>query len=218
LKLILGGDGNISFKQIKPSHIRAKVDYINLSPFNKTLYLDSDTLPLFNLSDVFDALDYVDLCICHDFSRKRENIARGIQPYGDIPRSLPEVNGGVFAYKATDEVSSFFKVWREYFYKYFVETNGWDQPSLRAALYESKVRFSIMPDEYNTRTEKILKKNIEAKDIVGKDYLKSKILHLHIDEKVVSSFIESKDIELLKEVLRNTDFVWPLGVKNDINL
>ena len=45
------------YAKIEPQHIRAKVDFISQSPFQKTVYLDSDTLIVRNISDMFDVLN-----------------------------------------------------------------------------------------------------------------------------------------------------------------
>ena len=41
-------------KIIKPKHLRSKVDFVSQSPFEKTLYLDSDTVIVHDISDMFD--------------------------------------------------------------------------------------------------------------------------------------------------------------------
>jgi hypothetical protein len=218
LKSFFPNTGAITSTEVKPTHIRAKVDYISLSPFEKTLYLDSDTLPIYDIGEIFDALDFIDLCICHDFSRKRVNFSEGIPKYGELSRALPEVNGGVFAYNKNPKTQKFLDAWRSNFYKYFDITNGWDQPSLRISLYESDVRFSILPDEYNTRPSKTLHKNLNATEIVGSQYLKSKILHFHVDENALNEFVSGKSLDAIKEEIAHADLVWPLGVQNDFDL
>ena len=45
------------YAKINPMHIRAKVDFVNQTPFSKTVYLDSDTLIVRNISDMFDVLN-----------------------------------------------------------------------------------------------------------------------------------------------------------------
>ena len=49
------------YAKIEPKHIRAKVDFISQSPFKKTIYLDSDTLIVRNISDMFEILERFDV-------------------------------------------------------------------------------------------------------------------------------------------------------------
>ena len=47
------------------------MDFISQSPFKKTIYLDSDTLVVRNISDMFDVLDRFDVAVTNDYARKR---------------------------------------------------------------------------------------------------------------------------------------------------
>ena len=64
-------DVNLIKVLIKPQHIRSKVDFITSSPFKKTLYLDSDTVVVRDITDIFDSLDRFDVAVTHDYARKR---------------------------------------------------------------------------------------------------------------------------------------------------
>ena len=57
-------------REISPQHIRAKVDYITETPFQKTVYLDSDTVIVRDISDMFDVLDRFDVAVTNDYARK----------------------------------------------------------------------------------------------------------------------------------------------------
>ena len=54
------------YGKIQPKHIRAKVDLVGSTPFAKTVYLDSDTVIVRNISDMFDILDRFDVGLVHD--------------------------------------------------------------------------------------------------------------------------------------------------------
>lgn len=138
-------------KLIEPGHIRAKVDYIDQSPFEQTLYLDSDTEVQRDLTDLFDLLDRFDVAGTHDFARKRIGFAEQMPPYRVIPYAFPEFNGGVLLYRRNERTAEFFKLWRELFYRYKSVTQGWDQASLRMALWQSEVDLHTLPLEYNVR-------------------------------------------------------------------
>ena len=71
-------------------HPRAKIDCMPLSRFDRTLYLDSDTLALATFGDLFDLLERFDLALAHDMRRAsglkvRTALVRNCRPC--LPRS-----------------------------------------------------------------------------------------------------------------------------------
>ena len=166
---------------IDPKHQRAKVDFIGHSPFEKTIYLDSDTCVVRDISDMFDLLDKFDIGGIHDFARKREKYSKIIPEYGSIPYSFSEINGGVFVYKRNQRTCDFFNLWSDKFYENYEKTNGWDQVSLRIALWQSDVSLYVLPLEYNVRGKDNRKKidlpHIKAEN--GKSHMEPRILHMH---------------------------------------
>ena len=51
------GDKVELYAQIQANHLRAKVDYMDQSPFLNTVFLDSDTVIVRNCDDMFDLLE-----------------------------------------------------------------------------------------------------------------------------------------------------------------
>jgi hypothetical protein len=138
---------------------------INLwkSPFDKTLYIDTDTYITCNITDIFEALDYVDFMGTIGGGR-----GFWYSKHINFPDSLPEFNGGVLAFSNKDYVIDTLKKWesvqietqtflKEHLSNNWVKESGkekWmitlDQPSLRKIIWENKkIRIAIMPDEYN---------------------------------------------------------------------
>lgn len=182
---------------IKPNHIRSKVDFISFSPFKETIYLDSDTCIVRPIHDMFDTLKKYDIGAIHDFARKRKKYANLVPEYGKIPYSFSEVNGGVFVFANNEKIRMFFETWKKYFYKYYKETNGWDQVSLRVALWESDVNLYIMPIEYNNRGQDNRDKVNMAYVIEenGPDHMKPRILHMHADKNIHKGVYNIKSYE-----------------------
>lgn len=172
------------YAKINPSHIRAKVDFIDKSPFQKTVYLDSDTLIVRNISDMFDVLDRFDVALTNDYARKRLKYTRLIPEYAEIPYSFSEVNGGILAFNNSLETKTFFAMWREYFYKYYKQTNGWDQVSLRISLWRSNTKIHHFPFEYNIRSKGNRKKQDDFKHEYGESHMEPRIYHLHYSKDV----------------------------------
>ena len=51
---------------------RCKQDFLKNTPYEKTLYLDTDTYVDDNIEDLFNLLPRFDVCMVHDYARKRE--------------------------------------------------------------------------------------------------------------------------------------------------
>lgn len=167
-------------KTIKVNHIRPKVDYVHLSPYDQTIFLDTDTIIDRDITEMFDILKKYDFAICHDLARKRKNVSKIIPEYKEIPYTFSEVNPGVMVFKQCQTVQDFFKLWREYFYKYF---NGWpyEQPTFRVALWNSSLNFYILPVEYNIRSRGNREKQRKFNHQFGEEHLKPRIYHMHAD-------------------------------------
>ena len=78
--------------------LRCKTNYMYQSPYDKTLFLDTDTYINHNLDDMFVILDKYDMALAHDFSRKRNYVAAAIPEYNALPYAFSEFNTGVFLY------------------------------------------------------------------------------------------------------------------------
>ena len=107
-----------------------------------------------------------------------------IKKYAEIPYSFSEINTGVLAFKKTESVDQLFENWNKYYYKYLRQSNGWDQPSFRIALWESKVALCHLPPEYNVRPRSVLKKVRKNKPILGEDHMEPRIYHAHYSSEV----------------------------------
>lgn len=126
-----------------------KVVYMYESPYDYTLYLDTDTYICDDISDLFTLLEHYDIAAAHSGLRS----GKGKKKEG-IPDSFPEMNSGVIAFRKSPEVKEVFSKWLEL---YKIDRANWkiwycpDQPSFRAALYASPVKIATLPPEYNCR-------------------------------------------------------------------
>lgn len=137
------------FDQVIPvteAHHRSKVDCLPRSPFAETLYLDSDTRVLEDLSDMFRLLERFDLAAAH----VARSHARRYQRKGriDVPRAFPQHNGGVILYRGTPAAIGFLETWRD---AYHARGGGADQISFRETLWQSDIRCTVLPARYNAR-------------------------------------------------------------------
>ncbi|WP_216665533.1 hypothetical protein [Pseudoruegeria sp. HB172150] len=116
------------------------------SRFQRTLYLDCDTVILAPLGDLFDILERFPLAVAHDVRRTSNLIREGGDH--DTPYAFPQLNGGVILYRDSAEVRSFLLNWQVQYRKLARKR---DQVSLRDLLWSSDLRFYVLPPEFNLR-------------------------------------------------------------------
>tara|TARA_B100000900_G_scaffold404301_1_gene412511 strand:- start:1246 stop:2010 length:765 start_codon:yes stop_codon:yes gene_type:complete len=187
---------------IVANHLRAKVDYMDQSPFVKTVFLDTDTVVVRNCDDMFDLLERFDVAIVNDYARKREKYSKTVPEYGEIPYAFSEANSGVVAFNSSTRTNTFLKMWKEYFYQYFKQTNGWDQISFRISLWKSNVRIHHMPFEYNVRSAENREKQKRYKHEFGEDHMESRIIHIHYDSEIHRGQFNIENLEQLEKIVK----------------
>lgn len=187
---------------IEVRHIRAKVDYVHLSPYDETIFLDTDTIIDSDITDMYDILKKYDFAICHDLARKRKNVSQKIPEYEEVPYMFSEVNPGVMVFNKSQPVMDFFELWRKYFYKYY---NRWiyEQPTFRVALWKSNVNFYIMPPEFNIRSKQNRQKQRNLHSQFGEDHLKPRIYHMHADMRINQGTYEVESVDQALEFCKN---------------
>ena len=188
--------------EIQVNHLRAKVDYMDQSPFVKTVFLDSDTVIVRNCDDMFELLDRFDIAIVNDYARKRKKYSDIVPEYGEIPYAFSEANSGVIAFNSSTRTQTFLKMWKEYFYKYYKETNGWDQVSFRISLWKSNVKIHHMPFEYNVRSKANREKQKRYKHEFGEDHMESRIIHIHYDNEIHQGVYRIENLEELERIVK----------------
>jgi hypothetical protein len=140
------GPGFDMVEAVERAHARSKVDCLPRTPFDETLYLDTDTRVRGDLGDLFRLLERFDVAAAH---RVRDPARmRGAPPDEGPPLAFPEHNGGVLLYRRAPEVLAFLEDWRARFHAGGASA---DQIGLRAALWASDVRLTALPPRYNAR-------------------------------------------------------------------
>ena len=120
-----------------------KVPPLLHSPFEKTVFLDTDTYICGSLHELECLLDRYDLLICH-------TAFRDPNPIEGIPSAFTEFNTGMIAFRKNERTSRFLRRWLEL---YDEMGHRADQPSFRRALWEDdQLRFYTLTPEYNFRT------------------------------------------------------------------
>jgi hypothetical protein len=137
----------ISIIQRPVFSVLEKVRLFRFSPFQKTLFLDTDTVVLEPIQELTRLLDRFDLACAHAPWRQSREIP-------ECPESFPELNTGVILYRRSPKINRFFRTWERHFEQLddLSTKNYPDQPAFRKSLFLSNLHFTVLPPEYNLRT------------------------------------------------------------------
>ena len=138
----------VTFSNVSQSANRTvKTSIYALSPYEKSLLLDADTLVLRSLNFIPFALDHFEV------------LARVVNAPPETPRTAHRIldstwpmhqsamcNGGVIAFRRSSGAEDFFAHWSHGFKALGLNL---DQPSLLDALFSSSVRFFGLPERFN---------------------------------------------------------------------
>ena len=145
---------------------RSKIDAMLQTRFEKTLFLDADTVMLDTVEDVFELLNRYALCGAHDPIRnswRTQAIWRS-----RVPEAFPQVNTGVLGFRLTPPVVALLTKWRDVVQESALKS---DQAVFRELLWKSPIRFATLPPEYNFMAQWSLPTMIEKEASI-------RILHL----------------------------------------
>lgn len=127
--------------------ITLKARILKLSPYEQTLFLDTDTYIIADVSDMFEVLNRCDVAATHAPRRYGRE--------GRIPHWFPEMNGGMLLFQESLAMIQFINRWiadMEAVKERVGRRINMEQPSLRRALYASTdLKLFILPPEYNMR-------------------------------------------------------------------
>ncbi len=155
-----------SVVRIKAGHRRSKVDVLGKSPFEHTLYLDTDIRIVDDVTEMFRILDRFDIAIAHAHNRY---VDRTMQVWREpLPDAFPQLNSGVILFRKSDEVLKLLEDWSKAYRDAGFKK---DQVTLRELLWQSDLRFYVLPPEYNIRNSRLV-------DYWTRDEAKPRILHM----------------------------------------
>ncbi len=122
-----------------------KIRNLKETPFQRTVYLDTDTYVEGCLDPLFSLLDRFELAA----AVKPDNYERleGNQ-VSDIPATFAEPNTGVISYRSSVIKKDFFTNWDE---NYKDSPSIHDQPSFRKTVYDNMIQYHTLRPEWNCR-------------------------------------------------------------------
>jgi len=196
-----------------------KIEPLLASPFERTLFLDTDTFILNDLGDLFSILDAFDIAYAH--APIREHVDASLD---GIPKSFVQPNTGVILYRNEEKMESMVRDWLRIYRRQLQEQSSPpnDQPAFKKAVYESNLRPYILPPALNVRVDKsrLIGGNITAKilharpEIIQREMQKFRresipmvTLHVNSDQELVRNFgvwtlLRASAKELVNRVMR----------------
>jgi len=126
-----------------------KILPLSRSPFEKTIFLDSDTWVAAPIDELFTLLDRFDLLttpahVVHDYAFEREE-----PPFANIPAAFGYFNTGLVAYRKGTAVDRFMRQWVANYERHTARFTVNDQPAFRLTLFEEDLKFHVLPTNYN---------------------------------------------------------------------
>jgi hypothetical protein len=130
-----------------------KIRNMLASPFDATIFLDSDTYVCGSIAELFDLMPRFDLAAAH---------APGYTKCNDpMSPAFYDFNTGVVVFNRTQATDALLRRWLETYEEWMTNPpfkgagspDGFaDQPAFRRCVLESEVAVYILPPEYNYRT------------------------------------------------------------------
>ncbi len=125
-----------------------KITGMQLSPFQKTVFLDGDTFVCDSIDNIFDLLDYCDMAATQDLTGHSMGFWTQYQPEYKLKLKgvFHEFHTGVVGFNLNHTVKEFLGIWL----RIHRELNMYaDMPTFREALLEYPIRMGVLPHEYN---------------------------------------------------------------------
>jgi hypothetical protein len=126
-----------------------KITCIAATPFERTVYLDTDTIIADSIAEIFELTNRFDIAAAHAPGY------RGM-PESEVPDAFFELNTGVLAYRWSRPMDDFLVNWRDGFREGIMHSTddprfAQDQPTFRRCLWLSSLKIYVLPPEYNYR-------------------------------------------------------------------
>lgn len=126
----------------------AKVAYTAHTPYERTLFLDTDTHVCGTLREVFAVLDRFEVAGVHAPNRVPGR-HKGIPQY--VPDTFAQLNSGVLLYRKSRRTSAFLADWLRRYHEHDFPHFFGDQQELREALWDSDIQLGVLSTEWNCR-------------------------------------------------------------------
>lgn len=141
---------SVTYAQRDRGNYYQKIGLMALTPFERTIFLDTDTYVARPLEGLFTLLERYDMLVTPGSNAEVDyEFERQIEPFASVPKEFGDINTGVLAYRWNDAVKEFFLNWTENFNTHVRHLTSNDQPAFRLTLYQSKLRYHTLATSYN---------------------------------------------------------------------
>ena len=139
---------------------RNKPQAMARTPYDRTIYLDTDTYVQEPIDELFDLLDEFEFAVRRNRDESHIPTDQVNDPNTDVPDAFPEFNSGVIPYRRSPAVTDLLEAWE----RQCLPNHESDQRALRPALYHSSVAFTALPNRYNCiyRNANVVNKRIKV--------------------------------------------------------
>jgi alpha-N-acetylglucosamine transferase len=143
-------DQIVIVSELKEHTYLSKIIGVQNSPFENTIFLDSDTFVCSDISELFDLMKIVDIATTQEVKKHTHEFS-GMS----FKNIFPEFNSGVIVFRKNEITTNVFKDWLQICIDLKIRI---DMPGLREAILKniSQVKFSIIPEEYNSHGYKTM--------------------------------------------------------------
>ncbi len=127
------------------SNLVYKIIGIQNSPYERTVFLDTDMYIVHSFEEVFQTLDYFDILACLDYYDQSKVYAGGKV----VPVFTP-YNTGMLVFRSNPVTDQFLKDWQTY-YQNGREEYWSDQPAFMEALLYNPIKMYVLHSSFNFR-------------------------------------------------------------------
>ena len=196
-----------------------KTSIYKYSPFEKTIFLDCDTLVIGDVSVASQHLDFYDYAIRLNSHMEGRFIKDDVllTDKSVFITQLPHWNSGVILFKKGDATRSFFDLWAYHYTKMGI---AFDQASLVETVFRSPARMLSLDYRWNFHPIGSLRGGYHRKDTLVLHYTSriSDVLYTNLlqvceqlgyDKKIIHDFVKSKRLDRKKKVgMKSYFFLW----------
>lgn len=135
-----------------PFSWQKRIRALQQSPFERTLFIDTDTYVCGDLEDMFRLLDRFEIGVSHAVIKHSPilNDQKSLYTMPDVPETFPEICCGLLLYKRCEPIFRLFDRWLIEYEAQLRESKlpYHDQPSFGKVAYMSDAKIIIIPAEY----------------------------------------------------------------------
>jgi len=114
------------------------------TPYDKTIYIDTDIYINSDISEIYSVLDEYDLALPLSQNRLNSRVENE-----EIPDCFVEYNTGLVAYNNTSDLKQLCSIWEDLYIQNKNQDNWPNQPAFREAIYKSDLQVATLPPEYH---------------------------------------------------------------------